>query len=221
VATVEETMHRSLSDIAYAIIRERIIQGDFELGSRIREDEIAREIEISRTPVREATNRLVADGLILKKSQRGLFIINPDPDEINDYIDIRITLEDLSVSTCIERASDKDLQEIEAAVREFEIALNAEDFRLCNRLDQAFHSIIAHSAGNAKLRDLLEELSAVFELIRTEEKRSEPRAKNLRTLAEHREIASAIARRDIPGARDAMRKNIETMRENLRVTIGA
>ena len=63
---------KSLNDAAYSIIREKILHGDFELGSRIREDALAEEIAISRTPIREAINRLVADGIIIKKSQRGL-----------------------------------------------------------------------------------------------------------------------------------------------------
>ena len=114
---------KSLNEAAYSIIRDKILHGGFELGSRIREDALAEEISISRTPVREAINRLVADGIIIKKSQRGLYLIDPDPEQINDHIDIRISLEKLAVRKCIERATDEDIATICNSLNEFEKAL--------------------------------------------------------------------------------------------------
>lgn len=206
---------KSLNEAAYSIIREKILHGGYELGSRIREDDLAEEISISRTPVREAINRLVADGIIIKKSQRGLYLIDPDPEQIKDNIDIRISLEKLAVEKCIERSTDEDIAAISNSLKEFEKALEEKDYDACNKLDGEFHFLIAQMSKNSRLVSLLKELSAFFQLVRKEEKKSNPQKKNIRTLKEHRSIATAIENRDIPAAKDSVEFNIQTMRSNL------
>ena len=206
---------KSLNEAAYSIIREKILHGGFELGSRIREDALAEEISISRTPVREAINRLVADGIIIKKSQRGLYLIDPDPEQIKDNIDIRISLEKLAVEKCIERSTDEDIAAISNSVTEFEKALKQHDYDACNKLDGEFHFLIAQMSKNIHLMSLLNGLSAFFQLVRNEEKKSHPEKKNKCTLKEHRRLAKAIENRDISAAKEAVEVNIQTMRSNL------
>jgi DNA-binding GntR family transcriptional regulator len=206
---------KSLNEAAYSIIREKILHGGFELGSRIREDALAEEISISRTPVREAINRLVADGIIIKKAQRGLYLIDPDPEQIQDHIDIRISLEKLAVRKCIERATDEDIATISNSLDAFEKALQQKDYDACNELDGEFHSLIAQMSKNNRLMSLLNDLSVFFQLVRSEEKRSHPQKKNMCTLKEHRRIAKAIKNRDISAAKEAVEANIQTMRTNL------
>ncbi len=206
---------KSLSEAAYSIIRKKILRGEFALGSRIREDVLAEQITISRTPVREAINRLVADGIIIKKSQRGLYLIDPGPEQIEDNIDIRISLEKLSVEKCIERATDEGVEEISNSLLDFEKALRQKDYDVCNQLDSDFHTLIAQMSGNDSLVSLLDDLSAFFQLVRKEEKKNHPEKKNKCTLKEHRRIAEAIKNRDILAAKEAVEVNIKTMRKNL------
>ncbi len=206
---------KSLNEAAYSIIREKILHGEYELGSRIREDALAEEISISRTPVREAINRLVADGIIIKKSQRGLYLIDPDPEQIKDNIDIRISLEKLAVEKCIERSTDADIKVISNSLMEFEKALEQKDYDLCNELDSKFHLLIAQMSRNGRLMGLLNDLSAFFKLVRKEEKKHYPQEKNKGTLKEHQRIAKAIKNRNISAAQEAVALNIQTMRTNL------
>lgn len=206
---------KSLNEAAYAIIREKILHGGFELGGRIREDALAEEISISRTPVREAINRLVADGIIIKKAQRGLYLIDPDPEQIKDNIDIRISLEKLAVEKCIERSTDEDIALIINSLEAFEKALKQKDYDRCNQLDSEFHFLIAQTSRNSRLLSLLNELSAFFQLVRNEEKKSNPHKKNKGTLMEHRRVAEAIKNRNVLAAKEAVEVNIRTMRNNL------
>ena len=206
---------KSLNDAAYSIIREKILHGEFELGSRIREDALAEEIAISRTPIREAINRLVADGIIIKKSQRGLYLIDPGPEQIKDNIDIRVSLEKLAVERCIERSTDEDVAAISNSLKEFDKALKQNDYDACNDLDSQFHTLIAQMSKNSRLMILLNDLSAFFQLVRKEEKKNHPQKKNKCTLKEHRRISKAIKNRDIVAAQEAVEANIQTMRKNL------
>ncbi len=208
-------MYKSMNEAAYSIIRMKLLDGEFELGGRIREDLLAKEISMSRTPIREAINRLVSDGIIVKKSQQGLYLIDPLPEQIQDHIEIRISLENLSIQKCIERATDEDIEAICNSLKEFEKALEQKDFVECNKLDSKFHSMIAQLSNNARLIRLLDEFSAFFQLVRIKEKKSDPEIKNKATLKEHRSITEAIKKRDVLAAQKAIEINIRSMRKNL------
>lgn len=207
--------HMSLKEVAYNIIKEKIIQGEFEPGSRIREDHLAEEISISRTPVREAINRLVSEGLIVNKARKGLYLIDPSGEEVENFLDIRIALEKLSIEKCIDNIDETGLNELSDAMDEFEFRLSKKKYDVCNQLDGEFHLLIARLSGNQKLYNMLVDLSSFFLQTRSFEKKVHPEEKNRRTLEEHRVIFDAIRRKDKKTAKSAMTKNICTMRDNL------
>jgi len=209
--------HKSLNETAYEIIRDKILKGEFALGSRLREDLLAEEISMSRTPVREAINRLVADGLIINHVRKGLYLIQPEDREIEEYIDIRNALEKLAVETCIGNLTEEHGAEIRGNLEKFKAAFDRGDYDKCNVLDADFHETIARISGNKKLLKLLKEFSVFFQLVRRAEKRTHPREKNEQTFNEHSAIAKAIFERDLEAARRAVTVNIETMRTNLRL----
>lgn len=206
---------KSLNDAAYSVIRTKILQGEFELGSRIREDVLAEQITISRTPVREAINRLVADGIIIKKPQCGLYLIDPEPAQIAEHIDIRISLETLAIEKCIEWLDDAGLSVLENSLKAFKKALDEKNYAECNELDSEFHMLIAKLSRNSRLMTLLDDFSTFFQLIRREEKKRNPEEKNRMTMNEHRLIIDAIKDRDTEGAKTAIKCNIERMRSSL------
>jgi DNA-binding GntR family transcriptional regulator len=207
--------HKSLNETAYDIIREKILKGEFEPGSRLREDLLAEEISMSRTPVREAFNRLVADGLIINRARKGLYLFQPKDHEIEDYIDIRTSLEKLSVEKCIANLTPQHKETLRNSLQEFKAALDNGDYEKCNVLDADFHMTICTIANNPKLLALLKELSAFFQLARQTEKRTQPQEKNEQTFKEHSLIADAIFSGDVEAACRSMTRNIETMRINL------
>ncbi|MBI9100970.1 MAG: GntR family transcriptional regulator [Spirochaetales bacterium] len=211
-------MHMSLNEVAYQMIKEKIIQGEFDPGSRIREDHLADEIEMSRTPVREAINRLVSEGLIINKARKGLYLIDLTAKEVESYLDIRIALEKLSVEKCIESISEKGLNEISEALEEFEYKLKKQKYDVCNQLDGEFHLLIAKLSGNMKLFTMLTELAAFFLMTRSMEKKVHPEEKNLNTLREHKLIFEAIQKKDAKAAVKAISENIGTMRNNLHLS---
>lgn len=205
----------SLNEIAYMEIREKIINGEFEPGSRIREDHLAEEISMSRTPVREAINRLVSDGLIINRARKGLYLINPTNEEIEHFLDIRIVLEQLSIKKCIEHIDEDGIKEIEENLTKFSDTCAAGKYEICNKLDGEFHLLIAKHSGNSKLYSMLNDISSFFLQTRYWEKKINPKTKNEKTLREHNEIMDAIKRHDIAASTAAIANNINTMRDNL------
>jgi DNA-binding GntR family transcriptional regulator len=208
-------VHLSLKESAYMIIKEKLLNLEFEPGSRIREDLLAQEISMSRTPVREAINQLSAEGLVNNIPRKGIFVTELSSQEICDFLEIREALEILAVENCIKKIEDKKLGVLEKILENFEVACSKENFKECNSLDSKFHLEIARVSNNRKLIEFLEEIEDFMHIARAIEKKVEPKVKNELTLREHKNILEAIKKRDAKQARNAVRTNIRTMKANL------
>lgn len=207
--------HLSLREKAYRIIKEKLLSMEFEPGSRIREDLLAEEIAISRTPVREAINKLIAEGFINNIPRRGIFFIEIKKDEILDLLDVREVLEILAVDKCIEKLSPKQMRNLEKILDDTERALNSVKYAHCNELDSMFHLEIAKISGNKKLIGFCRDIEDYMRIARAVEKETQTRKKNQRALEEHRLILECIKNKDRVGAEKATRNNIMSMRKNL------
>lgn len=207
--------HLSLKESAYKIIKEKLLNLEFEPGSRIREDLLAQEISMSRTPVREAINQLSAEGLITNIPRKGIFVIQLTQQEISDFLDIREALETLAIENCIKKIDQDHLVLLENIIDEFEESLVKENYKKCNKLDSRFHLEIAEVSNNKKLIEFLAEIEDFMHIARAIEKKTQPKLKNELTLIEHKAILEAIKNNNSEGARDAVRVNIKTMKANL------
>lgn len=207
--------HLSLKETAYELIKQKIINGDFEPGSRIMEESLAEEISMSRTPVREAINQLAAEGLIENVPRKGIFFTLVSKDETKDLLDLRMILESFAVKKCVEKINQQTIQILEKNIEEFKLALKMQDYKKCNELDSIFHREIANISGNKKLIKFLREVEDFMLIARTIEKKSSPEIKNELTISDHIEILDAIKNKDMEKAANSIEKNIIRMRKNL------
>jgi DNA-binding GntR family transcriptional regulator len=209
--------HLSLKEKAYQIIKEKLLSMEFQPGARIREDLLAEEIAISRTPVREAINKLIAEGFINNIPRRGLFFIKMEKNEILDLLDAREALEVLSVHKCIEKISPVQFRGLEKILDDCEQALRSEKYARCNELDSLFHLEIARISGNKKLIGFCRDIEDFMRIARAVEKETQTKKKFLCALEEHRAILKNIEAKDLAGAEAATRQNITSMRKNLEI----
>jgi len=209
--------HLSLKERAYNIIKNKILNGDFEPGSRVREDILAEEISISRTPVREAINLLSAEGFLNNSPRKGIFMIELSKEEIIDILDLRIVLECLAVDRLIDVMEPEHIQVLEKIMDEFKEALDNGDYKKCNKLDSYFHMTIAKLTGNKMLVKFLSEIDDFMQITRNIEKKVDSKAKNEKTLMEHRIILGYIKNHDKLAAKKALTDNIQTMKKNLNI----
>lgn len=207
--------HLSLNEKAYEIIKAKLLNREYPPGSRIREDHLAAEIAISRTPVREAINKLVAEGFINYIPRRGLFSISIDKAEIADLLDIREALEILAVNKCLEKITPEKLKNLEDILARIKREVESGNYSFCNDLDGKFHLEIATISGNKRLLDFCREIEDYMKIARAVEKQTHTKEKIERALKEHRSILACIKRKDQAGADRAIRANIMTMRTNL------
>ncbi|MGI5848691.1 MAG: GntR family transcriptional regulator [Christensenellales bacterium] len=207
--------HLGLKQRAYQIIKDKLLNLEFEPGSRIREDLLANEISMSRTPVREAINQLAAEGLITIIPRKGIFCIDFSLNEIKGLLDVRQSLEKLAFEKCFELVDDKQLKNLEQLNVKFEQALASKQYKRCNELDSEFHIAIAKVSKNKKLVEFIIEIEEFMHIVRHLEKKTDANEKNSTALKQHKVIIQCIKSRDLQRAINELENNIKSMKEHL------
>ena len=207
--------HPILRDKAYSTIKQKLLQRDIRPGERIREDLLAEEISMSRTPVREAISQLTTEGFIVNLPRKGLFCASIDREEMLDFLKIREALETLAVTECIERATDEEIERLDAILINLEEALLSGARRQASDLDSQFHTAIAEMSKSKKLIRFISEMSDFMSLARSKERPDLTAEEKGMSISQHQEILSAIRQRDIQKAVEAVRVNIRGMKRKL------
>ncbi|MDI1465046.1 GntR family transcriptional regulator [Catellatospora sp. KI3] len=214
-APIPRLRRSTLGDDVYETMTALIMEHTLAPGDRINIDALARQLEVSATPVREALARLESDGLVRKRALAG-YTVSPllTRQEFMDMFDMRILLESAAARWAAQRAdaAARDRIVADAAPEAAPAAPDSDAWRAhaaFTKLDAAFHDLIAHAAGNTLLRDGIVRLHAHLHLHRL----FFPYAQAGTTAGEHRRIAGAIAAGDADGAETAMRDHLTLARE--------
>lgn len=149
----------TLSDRVYAVLRERILQGTYASGQRLNLAELARDLRVSNTPVREAVARLGRVGLVEVVPYSGPRVRHLNPKQVADLFDVRIALEELAVRLVDQREDDHKLQGIARALLIQGDALKTGDRRARIEADRAFHDALVQASDNSVLIEMLPTLS--------------------------------------------------------------
>lgn len=191
------------------------MDNQLEPGERINIEELARQLEISATPVREALARLESDGLVRKRAMTG-YEAAPlhDLAALGHLFEIRRLLEPYAAAKAAKLATDTEI----ANLREMVELMRADDigdayghYRAFAAHDTEFHALIARYSGNPVLEETLDGLHFHWHLYRL---RFEPEV-GVDTIAEHASIATAIVHRDAEAAGEAMREHLRLSEERL------
>lgn len=185
--------------VVFLTLRSSILKGELQPGERLMEIALANKLGVSRTPVREAIRMLEQEGLVVMKPRRGAEVAKITVQELNDVLEVRKSLEILAIQKACERATAKDLQEMEDAARKFAELVNTEnDFTVLAEGDVAFHDAIYRTTRNRRLIQILENLREQMYRFRIEYLKASGRRKIL--VEEHRQIIQAIKEKDVDKA---------------------
>lgn len=148
---------KSLKEKVYEILKEMIISGKLKYNERIEEDALATSLEVSRTPVREAINKLEQEGWINIIPRRGMFVSNVSLKEINDIFQVRLNLEPIILQMGF---SNIPLDQCKKLKEEFESFLNREltkdEIQILDELDNTLHLLILKSCNNNFIEKMME-----------------------------------------------------------------
>jgi DNA-binding GntR family transcriptional regulator len=187
-------------------LREGIISGMFERGSRLKQAEIAERLQLSITPVREALKLLEAEGYVTGNSYRGACVAPFDASASEEVLDLRLQLESRLIRGTLQHVTGQDISELQAINAEFGRAFELGDRAAARGINYRFHRRLYSIAAMPQTLHFVQILWAryPFDLINAIEGRGKQAA------AEHDEIMRALVSGDLPAAMLAMRKHIES-----------
>jgi len=135
-------------------LRDAILHGHFAPGERLREEQLATLLDVSRGPVREALSVLQREGIVLIKHHRGATVTPLSRDDVEEVYTLRVVLERLAIQWAARRARPEDLAEMEAVVREMAEALKRKtSVQETTALDVRFHTLLIQSARHSRLQE--------------------------------------------------------------------
>ena len=202
---------------AYTLILEAIEGGMFKPGDRLVESELAERFGVSRTPVREALQRLETQGM-LTRDGRSLIVAALDHNQLSELYAVRTELEGLAARLAARHATEEELRVLRSMVTE-DTALLGGDPRLLSRANKRFHKQIHLASHNRFLVQQLDLVHRSMALMATTSFAAEGR--DATALAEHARIVAAIEARDGDAAHAALKEHISKAYETrLRVDAG-
>src|SRR4051794_7168931 len=197
----------SATQRAYGYVKERLLDGRFPGGALLSENALAQQLEISRTPVRQAFGQLEAEGLVELYPRRGALVVPISASEADDVHEARELIE----CHCARRAADAGAwlaAELEAAITEQEEALTGAG-RGFAWADRRFHRAIVAAANNVLLTRAYDALADRHQRIAATTVARDP-SRIERFIAEHRRIAAALARGDGEGAAEELAAHLRS-----------
>jgi GntR family transcriptional regulator of gluconate operon len=207
----------SLTDRAADLLRRRIMSGDLRNGDPLIESQIARELGVSRGPVREALRVLQAEGLVRENARRSASVVNLSIDDVHEIYDLRAALETRAVRLLLATragTTDRALKHIRSAVVALENACRDGDRTATARCDLAFHEAVCMSSGNRRLHAVFVSQSALLQPIVEAEERFY--YKSLDKIAqEHIALLRVIEQGEAEAAEKAFDDHLRTASENM------
>ena len=207
-------MNLTEADKAYIKIKEKIITLEMAPGSVIRESELMEELELGRTPIREALMQLESDKLVTVVPRRGIFVTDISITDLQQLYEIRVELETLCACLATERITPEQLAAMRALVAELH-DMNTSDPKRLMAWDRRFHRLLAEATANKFLShecELFYNLS--LRLWHFSLDRLNPEDLDLNS---HIEILAAVEARNNERAQQVMRRHIQEFQEVLKL----
>jgi DNA-binding GntR family transcriptional regulator len=203
--------YQPLREVVFETLRDAIIQGRLKPGERMMEIQLAEEMGVSRTPVREAIRKLELEGFIVTVPRKGAYVAGISVKDIVDVFEVRAALESLAAGLAAERIADQELEELERALVQIAEARGG-DLNAVVQTDTNFHEIIYRASRNQRLIQIITHLREQIQRFRTTSLSQPGRMKI--ALEEHRKIVEAISERNIELARALAREHIENAEQS-------
>ena len=195
----------------YGELKSMAISFAFKPDERINESELSERLGASRTPLREALNRLVAEGLLVYRSGKGFFCRPLQPQSIFDLYEARLAVEREAVRLACQRAEESDIDALRASLEQVRPGKAQRELEELVDFDETFHLGIARLSGNAELCRMLESIQARIRFVRWIDMENRRQV----TFGQHMDILDAIGARDAEKAQALVAEHVERRAEQI------
>lgn len=206
-----------LHEQTYQTLRTAILSGELAAGRRLVETQLAEQLQVSRTPIREALRLLQRDHLVTADAQGALRVALLSIADAIQLYDCRIALEQLSVSAACRTATEHQIEQIEATLQQAERttlnpAHSLTPYQLLH-LDYQFHRLLAESSSNTWLVQILDQVFDKMALVRLRTIEHNPNVLEIR--GEHRRILEAVRHRDALAAMQSIQYHLISSKDRV------
>lgn len=200
-------VHQTMQESAVDHLRQLILSRQLEPGQRLVQTELAQQLGVSRTPVREALHKLAAEGLVVFSSYKGAAVVEFSGAELKEIFTVRAALENHATYLAAQRISSTEIEDLRTKLDQMETAFANQDFLQLLQIHQEFHAGIYAAAKQQRLYDLAIqyfELGNVYQQMALSLGRG---AKD--PVVEHLEILNALERKEGQRARQLVQSHVE------------
>lgn len=205
--------YQPLRDMVFDVLMNAIMQGQLSPGERLLEVQLADEMGVSRTPVREAIRRLELEGFVVMVPRKGAYVAGLSVDDVESVYEIRTALETLAVRLAAQRMEADDYRQLDELALKMQATWQERNVDQWVELDAHFHELLYKFSRNERLvqmmSNIMEQLSRyrIISLANVEVRQN--------SLSEHQELIEALRRRDSEMAAAAAARHIENTKHSL------
>ena len=211
--------YQPLREVVCETLRDAIRRGVLKPGERLMEIQLAEELGVSRTPVREAIRKLELEGYVIMMPRRGTYVANLSIRDVNEVFEIRTSLESLASGLAAERITDEELDHLQRLLVQIGMYIEQGDIEKIVEVDTEFHGLLYQASRNQRLIGIISNLREQLTQFRKTSMSFPGRLKA--TLEEHRAIVDAIAQGDVKAAQTAAEHHMEKSEQTLLTSMEA
>jgi len=189
------------------------VKGYLKPGTKLLEGKIAKQMGVSRTPIREAIRELAAEGFVKMSPNQGVIVSIASIEDIQEVLQIRSVLEGLAARLATKVINGGEIKELEKYIKQMEYYTNKDDALAFSEMDAEFHELILNICGNNRLIQIRKNLSDQAHRYRIRSLSIPGRLKY--SLKEHQEIVKALKRKEAEQADKLSQKHIENVLKNI------
>ncbi|WP_213975042.1 GntR family transcriptional regulator [Tepidanaerobacter acetatoxydans] len=212
-STIKLDNYKPLRDLVFAAMREAILSGKLKPGERLMEVQLAEEMGVSRTPVREAIRKLELEGLVVMVPRKGAYVAGLTLKDVAEVFEIRSSLEGLAAALAADRITDEEVEALDNILKEISEAVAKGDIDKVIKKDGEFHQILFSASRNSRLAQMINNLKEQIDRFRVQSFSNPVRLKSV--LSEHKEILDAIKQGDIENAEKLAKEHIYKVEYNV------
>ena len=206
----------NLTAKVYSCLKNDILSGKYEKGTALTENAVAQELNVSRTPVREALRQLELGELVRIVPNKGAIVEGISIDDIRSIYEIRSLIEGIAAVHAVNNATDDEIEQLSEIVDLTEFYLERGDSVKLRDMDGRFHQCLYRISKNRMLEHVLNELHGYG--VRFRDKSMQSKGRVEKTIVEHRDIMHAIKDRNAEKAKQLATLHINNALQNILIT---
>ena len=204
--------YKPLREMVFESLREAIILGRLKPGERLMEIQLAEEMGVSRTPVREAIRKLELEGFVVMVPRKGAYVAGISVKDIVDVFEVRAALEGLAAALAAERITSEEMDQLELSLLKINVSYE-DDIKAVVEEDSSFHTLVYQASRNQRLVQIITHLQEQIHRFRMTSLSQPGRTKI--ALDEHKKIVEAISDRNVELAHALATEHIENAEQSL------